>query len=348
MAKQLELNDSFTITEEANQHRGKRARKMPGPLPGTQLGGYTATDNLRGTQVTPQVDPRTTQAISGATQAAGQVSLPGGYQPVGRSNTAQAMDAYGRARSNIQATNPNSMAAGRARTMALSDLANLSGPNRGQIAQDVFGQIRESTEPQFQKDLQNVGRRAAALGRLGAGMTTSELGDVVSNRERDLSLAQRGLASEAASRSLDDRLGVFNARLGASGQFTNEDLARAGFGLSRAGAEQSLGQTLERSARADRAEDVQERDFRFNEDLTRAGLASDRGRLYQDLADQVYGQNRGYRDELRGERGFQNDMSQQAFDNYVRQRQLEEMLLQGEFGRDLDYTNTLLGYGYGG
>lgn len=323
-------------------------RQQQTQLPGTQLQGYTADNNLRGTQVTPTADPRTTSALTNATQAAGQVQLPGGYQPVGGSNTAPAMDAYGRARSNIQGTSAQSPAAMQARTMALGDLANLSGPNRGQIAQDVFSQIRESTEPQFQKDLQGVGRKAAAMGRLGAGMTTSELGDVVSNRERDLALAQRGLASDAASRTLDDRLGVFGARLGASGQFTNEDLGRAGFGLNRAGAEQSLGQSLEGSARRDRAEQVGERDFQFGADVTGAQLAGDRGRMYQDLSDQVYGQNRGYRDEIRGERGFQNQMQQQSQQDYINQRTLEEMLLQGEFGRNQDYTEMLLRYGYGG
>lgn len=316
-------------------------------LPGTQTSGYTATNNLRGTQVTPTVDPRTTANIQNATAAAGRMNLPT-YGQIGGSNTAQAMDAYGRARTNIAGTSPTSGAAMGARSMAMGDLASLRGPDRGQIAADVFSQLEEASRPRFEQDIQNVGRKASALGRLGAGMTTSELGDVVSNRERDLSLAKRGLASDAASQSLSDRLGVFNASLGASGQFTNEDLARAGFGLNKAGAELGLGQTLEGSARTDRAESVGERDFQFGRDVTSAGLAGDQARLYSGLADQVYGQNRGYRDELRGERGYQNDMSQQALENMINQRTLEEMLLQGEFGRNLDWTNMLLGYGYGG
>ena len=275
-----------------------QSRRLPQPYglqqPGQPQAGYpgtqqfTATDNLRGTQVNPTVNPQQQQATSSAT------------------------DAYGRARTSIGDTTATSGAATGARAMAMSDLANLSGPDRGQIAQDVFGQIRDATEPQFQKDLQGVGRKAAALGRLGAGMTTSELGDVMSTRERDLSLAQRGLASEAAGQTLSDRLGVFDARLAGSGQFTQEDLGRAGFGLSKASAEQGLGSR------------------------------------YQDLASQLYGQERGERDELRGERAYQGELQQQSTDDYIRQRQLEEMLLQGEYDRDMGYTDRLLAYGYGG
>lgn len=259
-----------------------RLQQQPGMQP------YTATDNLRGTQINPTTDPRTAGAQASAT------------------------DAYGRARTAIGAANPNSAGAGQARTMALGGLQALQGPDRGAIATDVFQQIRDASEPQFQKDLQGVGQKAAALGRLGAGMTTSELGDVVSNRERDLSLAMRGLSSDAASQSLNDRLGVFNAQLGASGQFTQEDLARAGFGLQQAGAEQSLGTD------------------------------------YANMGDRIFGQGLTQRNELRGERDFQNNMQQQSVDDYIRQRSLEEMLLQGEHGRNMDVTNTLLGYGYGG
>ena len=249
---------------------------------------FTATNNLRGTQINPAVS----QGTTGAQQAA--------------------TDAYGRAGASIAGTNPNSAAAGQARSMGMRQLAALQGPNRGQIAQDVFGQLREASEPRFQKDLQNVGRKAAALGRLGAGMTTSELGDVVSNREKALSLAQRGLASEAAGQTLADRLGVFGATMGASGQFTNEDLARAGFGLQRAGAEQSL------------------------------------GGAYAGLGGQMFDQGLTQRQELRGERGFQNQMQQQALQDYIQQRSLEEMLLQGEYDRDMGLTDRYLAYGYGG
>lgn len=284
--------------------RTQPARK-PGPYQGqgTQLSPYTATSNLRGTQIAPGANPA--------------------LNPVAQSNVNPAMQAYGRAGTAIGGAQATSGEASGARAMAMKDLANLGGPDRGTIAQDVFQQIRDASEPQFQEDIREVGRDAARFGRLGAGMTTSRVGDVVSARERDLSLAQRGLASDAASQTLNDRLGVFDARLGASGQFTQEDLSRAGFGLAKGESERGLGMTLEDTARRNRAEQVGERDF-------------------------AYGRGIDERNELRGERDFQNNMSQQAIDNMIRQRSLEEMLLQGEWGRDMGYNDMLLGYGYGG
>lgn len=202
----------------------------PGPFggPGASLSPYTATNNLRGTQITP-----------GA----------GSY-------------------------------AGQARAMALSDLTRLDGPDRGAIASDVYKRLVDESRPDFEAGVRDIGRDAARFGRLGSGVTTSRLGDLAAERERSLDLSRRALSSEAAGRSLDDRLGVFDARLRGAGDF--------------------------------------------------------------------YGAERAERDELRGERGFQNDMSQQALDNMVRQQTLEEMLLSGQFGRDMDYNKFLAGFGYGG
>jgi hypothetical protein len=163
-------------------------------------------------------------------------------------------------------------------TRGLNDLYNT--PDRGQIAQSTFQRLRSSTEPDFQADLRDVGRNAATFGRLGAGMTTSRLGDVATNRERFLTEESGRLSDEAASRTLDDRLGRFGASAGATQLFE--------------------------------------------------------------------GMDRGRRDELRGERGFQNQMQQQSFQEMMQQRALEEMLLQGEFGRNQDWTQMLLGAGYGG
>lgn len=249
---------------------------------------YTATDNLRGTQIAPGYNPQ----VAGANN--------------------QALAGYGRAATGVQGASATSGAANRARSMALTDLEGLGGPNRGQLAADAFETIEARGQPQFQKDLQNVGRRAAALGRLGAGMTTSELGDVITTRQRDLDLTKRELATDAAGRTLDDKLGVYDARLRGSGQFTQEDLGRGGFELDRA-------------------------------QLNR-GVAGD----YADFADREFDRDFAERQELRGERDFQNNMSKDAFDQMVRQRQLEEMLASGEWGRDMDYLQTLIGSGYGG
>ena len=139
------------------------------------------------------------------------------------------------------------------------------GPDLTSAAQEKLRLFEEQGEPGFQKALQAVGRKAGALGRLGAGMTTSELGDVASLRERDISQARRGLASDLAFAEGGER----RANLGAL-----------------------------------------------------SGLES-----------QVFGQEQGARGELRGERGYQADTAQQALENRIRQRMLEESLTEGAFGR---------------
>ena len=267
----------------------------PGVLPartsGTQLTPYTATNNLRGTQITGSGQARTISPYDNrTTQAGGYVSQ--------------------------SANNVNSNAANQTRAMALKDLQGLNGPDRGQLAESTFKRLRESTEPQFQKELQGVGQKAAALGRLGAGMTTSDLGDVVQRREQALTYEAGRLADEAAGKTLDDRLSTTDARLRGSGQFTSEDLGRSDAYRGLSDLTYGQGQGLRNEERLD--------------------------------DDRTFARDTQQRDELRGERDFQNNMSKEAFDQMVRQRSLEEMLLSGEFGRDMDMNQLLLSYGYGG
>lgn len=66
------------------------------------------------------------------------------------------------------------------------------------------------------------------------------------------------------------------------------------------------------------------------------------------LEGQQYGQGLGSRNELRGERGFQVGQRDQATQDAVNQRLLEEQLLNGQFGRDQQITNDLINVGYGG
>ena len=63
---------------------------------------------------------------------------------------------------------------------------------------------------------------------------------------------------------------------------------------------------------------------------------------------QQFGQEQSQRNELRGERGFQTALDQQNIQNRVQQRQLEEALLSGQFGRDSDRDRLLAQLGFGG
>lgn len=65
------------------------------------------------------------------------------------------------------------------------------------------------------------------------------------------------------------------------------------------------------------------------------------------LEGQQFGQGVQQRDELRGERGYQDYQANQGIDRAVQQRLLEEQLLNGQFGRDQAITGQLLGLGFG-
>lgn len=81
-------------------------------------------------------------------------------------------------------------------------------------------------------------------------------------------------------------------------------------------------------------------------DLTGLQATYDRNRmemannLASGLASDTVNDERANRAELRGERGYQNDLSQQAIDNNVRQKTLEDALLNSSFGRAQARTAT--------
>jgi hypothetical protein len=60
------------------------------------------------------------------------------------------------------------------------------------------------------------------------------------------------------------------------------------------------------------------------------------------------GYNSRSRDELRGERSFQNDMSQQALMDFIRMTQLQEGVADSQFGRDQARLNSIIMAAFGG
>lgn len=120
-------------------------------------------------------------------------------------------------RTQVNPVDPADTAASRgAMFTALKGLQTL--PDRQQLALDALQLFDEQTDAGYQQRLREVGQRAAKLGRMGSGMTTSELSDVFVARERDRDAVKRGLANEAAGMQLDDQL----SRLGAIGALNQQ------------------------------------------------------------------------------------------------------------------------------
>ena len=173
----------------------------PGPttLPMQQMAGGMPGQALPATGVqapAPAGAPAGTQGAAGGARP----SVPPGFgginfTPYGPGNTLRS-----------QQITPNglggvggqmSQEATRARQLASMDLEGLGGPDRGQIASDTLQRLIRDTEPQFQQELRGVGQKAAALGRLGSGMTTSDLGDVSQRRNQAITSEASRLASES-------------------------------------------------------------------------------------------------------------------------------------------------------
>lgn len=199
-------------------------------------------------------------------------------------------------------TYSTSPAAQRARDIATQDLEGLnSSPDRLQLALNAYDRFRQQQDPQFQQDLRAVGQKAAAFGRVGAGMTTNELTDLSTQRNRDEALQRSALIDNAVSQSLADRQSNLSATLAAGGQFNAEDLNTAGFqqglrgeardergavanntlanaqlALQRAGALQSTASQQTGLAQIARGDQESDRNYGTSTDLANSNLALSR------------------------------------------------------------------------
>ena len=274
--------------------------------------------------------------------------------------------------------------------------------------------IQQRGAPQFQRELRDVGARAASLGRVGAGVTTNELTDVFSQRQRDLDQVRSGLAIDSAGREFGDRFNQLGASQGVAGQLFSQDIGDASFqqglrgeargergfqagqagqeanrALQRAGLFSGLGGQEAGLAGQEFGARFGERGFQAGQDRAGANLALQRGGLFAGLQGQQFGQEQGLRNEargerqagqdfdfrnlgaqqnilgqlgglegqqfgqeqsqrneLRGERGFQTGLDQQAIQNRVQQRALEEALLSGQFDRNLSREQLFAQLGF--
>jgi hypothetical protein len=154
------------------------------------------------------------------------------------------------------------------------------GASRGDIAADTLKRFDEQQAESDRIAQQEIGRSAAKFGRLGSGVTTTQVGDYGERsaiaRERE----RARLAGEVADQDIGDRF----ARVGAA----------------------------------------------------------------QDVYGQFSGADVGARNEVRGERGYQAGLDQQALQNRIQQTGLEEDLYGNQFTRDQMYNQWLSQLGFPG
>jgi hypothetical protein len=286
------------------------------------------------------------QYLGQAAKAAGGINI-GSVALPNYSNTQQTQQLINQAKQGYAIT-PDQQ---RLRDMSMQQLQGLNtAPDRAQLAAQALSLQRQMTAPAWQQDLRQAGQQAAALGRIGAGMTTNELNDITLAREKALGQFGEQAALEAAGQTMADRLARAGVITGYEAQRTGEDQARAG-GLAGLGGLQFGLDTN-----------------RFNEGLQRSGLDLSIEKAQADAAAARAGVYGGLGStsasmansaaSLRAEQAaraaamaqqqqqFQASQAQQQIDNRMQQQLLQEQLLNGQFNRQLTGAQAAGGYGF--
>lgn len=283
------------------------------PAGGLQTSAYTPpkppTMTVAGQTVTKNPIGGLGQGSPASGAPAGIQPVPGGVQPIGSGMMPEAMPVPG----GVQPIGPGMMPGGGApqtggpfitpfgpgndlRFQQINPAANdrlrgtqsavdaaagalSGGPNRQQLAQDLFADYIAQSQPDFDRSLRGITQRNAAGGRLGSGMYGSDLTDAATARTRDLGSFATRLAYDTAGGDIQDRLNNLGALSGLEGQ--------------------------------------------------------------------QFGMGAAQRNELRGERGYQQGVAGQAQQDAIGQRLLEDQLLNSQWGRDYQRLGLLGSLGYG-
>lgn len=206
------------------------------------------------------------------------------------------------------------------------------GPDREALTSRAWQRLLETGQPAYEQDLRKVNQYAAAGGRLGAGMTTNELTDVYTQRQRDLDRSREALIDNAVSQQLSDRALQLQGAQSLFGQLSGEDRATAGM--------------LADLEQADYSARDRERTGAYDAGYRELQAKSNIMDQMQGFEGQIDASGRADRNEFRGERDWQNMLQNQATDRSVQQLQLQDQLYGNQFNREQARLNLLGGTGY--
>lgn len=100
-----------------------------------------------------------------------------------------------------------------------------AAPDRAALAQTTLQNLVSSTDPAYQQSLRQVGTDAAKYGRIGAGMTTTQLDDLALARQKSLDTTSSQLAADAAGQTQADRLAAAQTALQGYGTVAGQGTA---------------------------------------------------------------------------------------------------------------------------
>jgi hypothetical protein len=197
------------------------------------VGPYASRNTMNG------IAPLSTTAVGAPTFSGAQSALSGAMRgATGFTNqAAAALDGVGGIGFNGAPTSATAQQAigtvptgnifgddtGQVRQLMLDRVSNLTAPDRQRLAEESLRLLEERSQGGFTQAQRQLGQQAAALGRIGSGMTTTGLSDLGLARERELSLARRELANETAAFQLSDQLDQLGATDSVFGSFAGAD-----------------------------------------------------------------------------------------------------------------------------
>jgi hypothetical protein len=290
-----------------------------GLFPGEGTTDPTFDTDLRSQLYTPGDDQRLTGAMD-ATDAAGKAIQDGDpYSKLAAGGESRYRKLLG---TGAVAGGPDVNATDGGRYLEEQDAAlkGLAGPSRTELAKQALADFDKQGEKGLAQRFRTVGQNAAKFGRIGAGMTTNELGDIQSNYERDRLTKQNELARDVSEGDIADRFrrvdatsGLRRGESGIESGIRGEQRTERGYNTDLAIGNEDRAFDRSRSAidysGRDATQDINDRYDRANQ----AGS----------LEDRIFGQGQSNRGEFRAERGRQDSLARQSIDDRVRQRELE-------------------------
>ena len=220
----------------------------------------------------------------------------------------------------------------------------LGGPSLAQAAQGQFQNLLDRASDARQLGTRDIGRSAAALGRIGSGQVTTELGNLEDRIQTGVTRGARDLAGQVAQADAQNQLARAGLGLGAQNQFFGQGQALRGEARGERGAE--LDDAFRRAL-------LQQQSAQGLQGI--AGMAGNLSGQLGQLGDRFlglggaqFGLGSALANELRGERGFQAGLDQQALNNRLRQFGLERGVLGDERAFRLAQSGQLGQFGFGG
>jgi hypothetical protein len=194
-----------------------------------------------------------------------------------------------------------------------------SGPDRNQMAKESYDIWQTQTEPQYQQDLRGVGQKAAALGRVGAGMTTNDLTGVLGQRTTAQDLLKRSLINDANQQILQDRIDVADLMGRGSTTLENQDYNRqksaADLAIQRGTGYNNIGQNVSSA------------------EYNNASIGMDRAKTLADMGQTEFDRQGQNYNQTYSERAYQDQLARTAQQDRIAQQQAEQDAAQAEWDR---------------